>query len=82
VCLALYVKLITWIMLQTGFLPHQLRMVFVIIFLIIVIVLVWRARRATLRAGHGVAGHLNKLGLGMKPTPKDSNALLKINRRP
>jgi len=78
VCLALYVKLITWIMMQTGFLPHQLRMVFVIIFLIIVIVLVWRARRATLRAGHGVAGHLNKLGLGMKPTPKDSNALLKM----
>ncbi len=79
VCLALYLKLTTWIMGQTGFLPHQLRMIFLIIFLIIVIVLVWRARRATLRAGRGVAGHLGKLGLGMKPAPKDSNALLKMS---
>lgn len=79
VCLALYLKLTTWIIGQTGFLPHQLRMVFLIIFLIIVIVLIWRARRATLRAGRGVAGHLNKLGLGMKPAPKDSNALLKMS---
>ncbi len=79
VVMALYLKLTTWIMGQTGFLPHQLRMVFLIIFLIIVIVLVWRARRATLRVGRGVAGHLNKLGLGMKPGPKDSNALLKMS---
>jgi hypothetical protein len=79
VVMALYLKLTTWIMGQTGFLPHQLRMVLLIIFLIIVIVLVWRARRATLRAGRGVAGHLNKLGLGMKPGPKDSNALLKMS---
>jgi hypothetical protein len=79
VVMALYLKLTTWIMGQTGFLPHQLRMVFLILFLIIVIVLVWRARRATLRAGRGVAGHLNKLGLGMKPSPKDSNALLKMS---
>lgn len=79
VCLALYLKLTTWIMGQTGGLPHQLRMVFLILFLIIVIVLVWRARRATIRAGRGVAQHLNKLGLGMKPMPKDSNALLKMS---
>lgn len=79
VCLALYVKLIAWVMLQTGGLPHQLRMIFLILFLIIVIVLVWRARRATLRAGRGVAGHLSKLGLGMNPGPKDSNALLKMS---
>ncbi len=79
VVMALYLKLTTWIMGQTGFLPHQLRMVFLIIFLIIVIVLVWRARRATLRAGRGVAGHLNKLGLGTQPGPKDSNALLKMS---
>ncbi|PZT92625.1 MAG: hypothetical protein DI630_28135 [Gordonia sp. (in: high G+C Gram-positive bacteria)] len=79
VVMALYLKMTTWIMGQTGFLPHQLRMVLLIIFLIIVIVLVWRARRATLRAGRGVAGQLNKLGLGMKPGPKDSNALLKMS---
>lgn len=79
VCLALYLKLTTWIMGQTGFLPHQLRMVFLILFLIIVIVLVFRARKATLRAGRGVAQHLGKLGLGMNPAPKDSNALLKMS---
>lgn len=79
VCLALYLKLTTWIMGQTGFLPHQLRMVFLILFLIIVIVLVIRARKATLRAGRGVAQHLGKLGLGMNPAPKDSNALLKMS---
>ncbi|KDA07192.1 hypothetical protein DC31_00285 [Microbacterium sp. CH12i] len=79
VCLALYLKLTTWIMGQTGGLPHQLRMVFLILFLIIVIILIFRARRATLRAGHGVAQHLSKLGLGMRPMPKDSNALLKMS---
>ena len=79
VCLALYLKLTAWIMGQTGFLPHQLRMVFLIIFLIVVIVLVVRARKATLRAGRGVAQHLSKLGLGMNSAPKDSNALLKMS---
>lgn len=79
VCLALYLKLTAWIMGQTGFLPHQLRMVFLILFLIVVIVLVIRARKATLRAGRGVAQHLSKLGLGMNSAPKDSNALLKMS---
>jgi hypothetical protein len=79
VCLSLYLKLTTWIMGQTGFLPHQLRMVLLILFMIIIIVLVWRARRATLRAGRGVAGHLSNLGLGMKPQPKDANTLLKMS---
>ena len=79
VCLALYLKLTTWIMGQTGGLPHQLRMVFLMLFLVIVIVLIIRARKSTLRAGRGVAQHLSKLGLGMRPAPKDSNALLKMS---
>lgn len=79
VCLALYLKLTTWIMGQTGGLPHQLRMVFLMLLLIIVIVLIVRARKSTMRAGRGVAQHLSKLGLGMRPGPKDSNALLKMS---
>lgn len=78
VCLSLFLKLTTFIMGQTSFLPHQLRMVLLILFLIIMIVLIWRARRATLNAGRGIAGQLANLGLGMKATPKDSNALLKM----
>lgn len=79
VCLSLYLKLTSWIMGQTGWLPHQLRMVILVIFLIVVIILVVRARKSTLRAGHGLAQHLSKLGLGMAPGPKGSNALLKMS---
>ena len=79
VCLALYLKLITWLMTQTGGLPHQLRMVLIVIFLIVIIFLIWRARRATMLAGRDVANKISHLGLGMKPGTKDSNALLKMS---
>lgn len=78
VCLSLYLKLTAWIMAQSGFLPHQLRMVLLVIFMLVMCFLVWRARRATLRAGRGMASNLSKLGLGMRAAQKDGNALLKM----
>lgn len=78
VLLSLYLKLTAWIMGQSEYLPHQLRMVLLIIFMIVMIVLVIRARKATLRSGRVAANQLSKLGLGMKSGPKDSNALLKM----
>lgn len=78
VLLSLYLKLTAWIMGQSEYLPHQLRMVLLIIFMIVMIVLVIRARKATLRSGRVAASQLSKLGLGMQSMPKDSNALLKM----
>lgn len=76
--LSLYLKLTTWIMTASGGIPHNFRMFLLSILLIIMVVLIWRARRATLKAGRMAAGPLSRLGLGMKSGPKDANALLKM----
>ncbi len=76
--LSLYLKLTTWIMTASGGIPHNFRMLLLSILLIIMVVLIWRARRATLKAGRMAAGPLSRLGLGMKAGPKDANALLKM----
>lgn len=78
VCLSLYLKLTVWILSETGFLPHLVRMWMITLIMIVIIYLVWRARRATMRSGRSAAGALSKLGLGMRPGPRDSNALLKM----
>lgn len=76
--LSLYLKLTTWIMTASGGIPHNFRMLLLSILLTIMVVLIWRARKATLKAGRMAAGPLSRLGLGMKSAPKDSNALLKM----
>lgn len=79
-CLSLYLKLTTWIMTASGGLPHNFRMTLLSILLVIMVVLVWKARKGTLNAGRMGAGVLSKLGLGMgNSTPKQSNALLKMS---
>lgn len=76
--LSLYLKLTTWIMTASGGIPHNFRMFLLSILLIIMVVLIWRARRATLNAGRMAAGPLSRLGLGTKSGPKDANTLLKM----
>lgn len=76
--LSLYLKLTTWIMTASGGIPHNFRMLLLSILLVIMVVLIWRARKATLNAGRMAAGPLSRLGLGMQSSPKDANALLKM----
>lgn len=76
--LSLYLKLTTWIMTASGGIPHNFRMIILSLLLIIMVVLIWRARKATLKAGRMTAGPLSRLGLGMKGSPRDANALLKM----
>lgn len=76
--LSLYLKLTTWIMTASGGIPHNFRMIILSLLLIIMVVLIWRARKATLKAGRMAAGPLSRLGLGMKGSPRDANALLKM----
>lgn len=77
--LSLYLKLTTWIMTASGGIPHTFRLLILSILLILMVFLIWRARKATLKAGRMVTGPLSRLGLGMKPTPADANALLKMS---
>lgn len=80
VLLSMYLKLTGWIMSKSGYLPHQLRMVLLMIFMTVMIVLVVRARKQTLRMGHRGAAQLSKLGLGMRSQPRDTtNTLLKMS---
>lgn len=48
--LSLYLKLTTWIMTASGGIPHNFRMFLLSILLIIMVVLIWQAHRATLKA--------------------------------